>query len=315
MQLPVAGTVPRGTEFSDYEATAADAIRAGQELTSPWIERGIELDALSAAKARGRKIYSTFCLPCHGAVGNGDGPVAMHGFPPPPPLTAESSMLMSDGQMFHVLTFGQKNMPGYAAQISTEDRWKAILHVRSIQDAANRKAEAEQTAQASIEAGKQIFQRLNCHKCHSVALDEKPVGPYLGKVAQSYSRAQLYEAILHPSRTIAEGFLAQSFLMMDGTTQSGFVTGETAEQITIRDRDGSKIILPVSEIDERRTLDKSPMPDGIIKDLADDELESLLDYLKSIPAEPASDKQTDAQSTNPADGEEENIPNKLREPK
>ena len=56
---------------------------------------------------------------------------------------------MSDGQMFHVLTFGQKNMPGYAAQISAADRWQAILHVRSLQDAAVRKAEADRKAQAA----------------------------------------------------------------------------------------------------------------------------------------------------------------------
>lgn len=182
MQLPVAGTVPRGKMLFDYEATESDAERAGEELTSPWNESGIEAEELSAAKSRGRSVYATFCLPCHGAVGNGDGPVATHGFPPPPPLSSESSLKMSDGQMFHVLTFGQsylpeKNMPGYAAQISPEDRWKAILHVRTLQEPVVRKAEAEQLNQASIEAGKEVFLRLNCHKCHTVSPDEKPVGP------------------------------------------------------------------------------------------------------------------------------------------
>ena len=65
----------------------------------------------------------------------------MHGFPPPPSLSAEKTLKMRDGQMFHVLTFGQKNMPGYASQVSAEDRWKAILHVRSLQEAAVRAAE------------------------------------------------------------------------------------------------------------------------------------------------------------------------------
>ena len=32
--------------------------------------------------------------------------------------------------MFQILTNGQNSMPSYAAQISREDRWKAILHVR-----------------------------------------------------------------------------------------------------------------------------------------------------------------------------------------
>jgi len=149
IQLPIQGTVARGASLFDYEATEADALRAGEELSSPWNAAGTDGDELLSAKDRGRKVYSTFCLPCHGAIGAGDGPVAMHGFPPPPPLGAEKSLKMSDGQMFHVLTYGQKNMPPYAAQITAADRWKAILHVRSLQDAAVRRAEAERKAQAT----------------------------------------------------------------------------------------------------------------------------------------------------------------------
>jgi len=152
MQIPVEGTVARGATLFDYEATEEDALRAASELSSPWNEGEIDAELLLAAKARGQKVYSTFCLPCHGAVGNGDGPVAMRGFPPPPSLSAEKTLKMSDGQVFHVLTFGQKNMPGYAAQISTEDRWKAILHVRSLQEATVRKAEDVRVAQASIDS-------------------------------------------------------------------------------------------------------------------------------------------------------------------
>lgn len=287
MQLPVAGTVARGETLFDYEATEADALRAGEELSSPWNDAGMEADALLAAKSRGRKVYATFCLPCHGAVGNGDGPVALHGFPPPPSLSLESSLAMSDGQMFHVLTFGQKNMPGYAAQVSPEDRWKAILHVRALQEPAKLKAETDRLTQASIEAGKLVFQRLNCHKCHTVSPGEKPVGPFLGKVTQVYSRQQLAEAILHPSKTIAEGYVAQVFLTIDGITHSGFVTGETEDEITIRNSDGNEIVIPIDDIEDRRTLEKSPMPEGLVKDLPDDELQSLLDYLKSFGLDPA----------------------------
>jgi hypothetical protein len=42
--------------------------------------------------------------------------------------------------MFHIITYGKGNMPPHAAQISREDRWKVILHIRSLQ------AESEATA-------------------------------------------------------------------------------------------------------------------------------------------------------------------------
>ena len=45
-------------------------------------------------------------------------------------------MKMKDGQLFHVLTYGQNNMPFYASQLSREDRWNVILYVRTMQAAA-----------------------------------------------------------------------------------------------------------------------------------------------------------------------------------
>ena len=36
--------------------------------------------------------------------------------------------------MFHVLSYGQANMPSYASQVDRDDRWKAILYVRALQE-------------------------------------------------------------------------------------------------------------------------------------------------------------------------------------
>jgi mono/diheme cytochrome c family protein len=43
---------------------------------------------------------------------------------------------MKDGQLFHILTYGQNNMPSYASQLSRDDRWNVILYVRAMQSAA-----------------------------------------------------------------------------------------------------------------------------------------------------------------------------------
>ena len=132
LQLPPQGTIPRGGEPLDYSATAEDAIRAGQELHNPFS------DATPGAFGRGQSVFQTFCIVCHGPAGKGDGPVAQRGFPPPPPLSAQHALDLADGQIFHILTYGQKNMPSYAAQLSRDDRWKVILYVRSLQKGAPR---------------------------------------------------------------------------------------------------------------------------------------------------------------------------------
>ncbi len=150
LQTPIPGTIPRGHMPLHYAATPEDALRAGDELQNPFTA---EADLLQ----RGAKVYATHCIPCHGASGRGDGAVARRGYPPPPSLFAENSMNMKDGQIFHGITYGQGNMPAYGAQVSPDDRWKVILHIRSLQEkeAAEllRQAnETEQDASASEES-------------------------------------------------------------------------------------------------------------------------------------------------------------------
>jgi mono/diheme cytochrome c family protein len=125
LQPPPAGTVARRASLVTYAATPADAVRAGTELVAPAVE--------PADGARGAALYGTFCSPCHGGAGVGDGTVVKRGFPAPPSLLAPSAVGMRDGQIFHIVTYGQVNMPGYAAQISEEDRWRVLAYVRQLQ--------------------------------------------------------------------------------------------------------------------------------------------------------------------------------------
>lgn len=128
MQPPVPGTIVRGFAPLPYRATPEDARRAGEELHSPITP----VDS-AAAVTRGAAVFATRCAPCHGTTGTGDGLVAQRGFPPPPSLFAESAMKLKDGQMFHIITFGQKNMPSLASQVRRDDRWNVIAYIRSLQ--------------------------------------------------------------------------------------------------------------------------------------------------------------------------------------
>jgi mono/diheme cytochrome c family protein len=131
LRTPVAGTIPRGFAPIHYQATEADAARAGEELQNPFAA-----DDESEPLPRGTAMFNSMCLPCHGPAGRGDGPVAMRGYPAPPSLLADEARNKKDGQMFHIITYGQGNMPPHAGQISREDRCKVILHIRSLQQKA-----------------------------------------------------------------------------------------------------------------------------------------------------------------------------------
>lgn len=139
LQAPVPGTIARGALPLHFAPTPEDAIRAGAELVNPYTQLppGVETDALlRQATEEGGASFRINCLPCHGFSGAGDGPVVQRGYPPPPPFFVEPLVNMPDGQMFHVMTYGKGNMPPHAGQVSPEERWKIVLYIRSLQQAA-----------------------------------------------------------------------------------------------------------------------------------------------------------------------------------
>ncbi len=127
LQTPVPGTIARGDLPLEYTSTPQDAARAGEELSSPFSITD------PAHIARGEFLFANMCQHCHGAGALGDGPVTKRGFPPPPSLLAPHARSIKDGQIFHILTYGQGNMPAHVSQISREDRWNLVAYVRSLQ--------------------------------------------------------------------------------------------------------------------------------------------------------------------------------------
>ncbi len=121
------GTVRYGDSRPHYASTTDDALRAGTELVNPFPSTDL------AALRRGAEVFATFCAVCHGGEGLGDGVAAQRGAPRPPSLTGDRALAMRDGQLFHIITYGQNLMASYAVQIPPADRWKAVLHIRSLQ--------------------------------------------------------------------------------------------------------------------------------------------------------------------------------------
>ena len=116
------GTVPRG--FEPYPYTK-DPEAAGRELKNP-------LEPTKTVLVRGQAVFNTYCIVCHGPRGEGNGYIIPK-FPQPPSLQSDKVRGWPDGRIYHVITIGQGLMPSYASQVSTGDRWAAILYVRVLQ--------------------------------------------------------------------------------------------------------------------------------------------------------------------------------------
>lgn len=144
LQAPMPGTIARGSMPFHYEATEADARRAGEQLHNPTWRESTDSTELSQSILQGGAHYRVFCVSCHGPGGAGDGPIPKRGFPPPPSLLTGKSVQMKDGQLFHILTLGQGSMAGFAGQLSPAARWDVVNYVRSLQPEP-----AEQTSAAA----------------------------------------------------------------------------------------------------------------------------------------------------------------------
>jgi mono/diheme cytochrome c family protein len=143
LRPPVAGTIARGQAPFPYGASMAESVRAANELVNPFSASDAE------AVKRGKVVYERYCEVCHAADGSGGGPVIERGFRKPPSLLRPFTKSMKDGQIFHLATYGRGMMPPHGPQISIDDRWKLILHVRALQSAS-----ARATADRPVPAGK-----------------------------------------------------------------------------------------------------------------------------------------------------------------
>ena len=118
--LPPEGTVPVTGRTEDGERGNAD------QLVNTVV-------ADSSVLRKGGIAYGTYCRPCHGPKGAGDGTVAKHLPIPPVDLTrADLQSGRSDGSFYYTIRHGNVIMPGYAYALTPEETWNVVHYVRTL---------------------------------------------------------------------------------------------------------------------------------------------------------------------------------------
>lgn len=83
--------------------------------------------------ARGQQRYEIYCLPCHGAVGAGDGRIVQRGFPRPTPFTAVRLRGAPDRHLYDVISDGYGVMYPFADKLEPAERWAVVAYLRALQ--------------------------------------------------------------------------------------------------------------------------------------------------------------------------------------
>jgi mono/diheme cytochrome c family protein len=122
---PVTGTVARGYLPYAYANTPEDFEKATANLKNP-------LPASSRAQyeQEGEILYGKFCQHCHGASGAGDGKVA--GKLPGPPPAYSSIQGLTEGRMFHSISYGKGMMGPHNSLLTQEERWKVVYFIQKL---------------------------------------------------------------------------------------------------------------------------------------------------------------------------------------
>jgi mono/diheme cytochrome c family protein len=137
-QLPVAGTIPRGTPIQTasgpvfpYEDAPVNTGRATG--TTNFVEVN-PLPITAALLKRGQQRFTINCSPCHGQLADGNGITKKIGaMPVVADLHEKRIVELADGEIFYVITNGRNNMGAYGANVTVEDRWAIIAYLRALQ--------------------------------------------------------------------------------------------------------------------------------------------------------------------------------------
>lgn len=137
-RTPVDGTIPFQTNrenlinvFPYPYPNTPEGYEASASLKNP-------IPFSEEVLAEGKKIYTNFCVHCHGVNGQGDGGAGKkQAILIPPSYNSDQLKNLPEGKIFHSITWGKNAMGAHQYQISKVDRWKLVHYVQSLQKAGS----------------------------------------------------------------------------------------------------------------------------------------------------------------------------------
>jgi putative membrane-bound dehydrogenase-like protein len=125
--------------------------------------------------------------------------------------------------------------------------------------------------------GKAVVKK-HCATCHMHNGEGNKVGPDLSGVAV-HPKEHLIVDILDPSRSVEGNFRVYQIVMKDGRTMNGLLASESKTAVEVIDAEAKKHVLQRDDIDVLSASNKSLMPEGFEKQMSQDDLANLLEFL------------------------------------
>lgn len=157
---------------------------------------------------------------------------------------------------------------------------KLFIDRRATRDAVVKQYQPALKLSGTETRGREIF-REHCSTCHRLEGVGNEVGAELKGIRQR-GMASVLLNILDPNREVKPEYLAYAVIANDGRTLTGMIAAETANNITVRQIDGTSVSVQRNQIKELRSLGMSFMPEGLEFNIDEMAMADLLAYLNSI---------------------------------
>ena len=135
----------------------------------------------------------------------------------------------------------------------------------------------------SFEKGKKAFEDAQCLACHRFGNDGGATGPDLTAVSSRFTRRDILESILEPSKVISDQYQNIIVTTKNGDDMIGRLVEETDRQLVlmINPLTGEKTQIRKRDVQERAPSKVSPMPDGLANICTKEEILDMLAYIES----------------------------------
>jgi putative heme-binding domain-containing protein len=169
------------------------------------------------------------------------------------------------------LTWFTKSYPKLGARLTNPDGADVV--------AWEKRLARLQWDQGNAASGIQVFHKANCASCHS---SSQSVGPDLAGVAGRFSRADLFTAIVQPSRDVAARYQVTVVETADGKVYQGLVIYDAVDSLLLQTGPLATVRLDGQTIVSRRLSPVSLMPAGLLDALSDREVVDLYAFLRTL---------------------------------
>ncbi|MCY3590428.1 MAG: c-type cytochrome [Acidobacteria bacterium] len=218
----------------------------------------------------GQRQFQSKCTSCHGLDATGgeeaDGP----------DLTTGSFQHGStDADLYEVIRDGVEgtSMRGLR-RAEDQEIWQLVTYLRTLSGAVDLAS-----LPGSMEAGRAVFERLDCGRCHMVQGRGGRLGPDLSRVGERRDPDELAEDVTTPDAEVSPRWWTVRITRADGTVVEGLRMGEDTFNLRIMDGEERLRSFARARVRSVERIEKSTMPAEVVTDV---ERDDLVAYLASL---------------------------------